>query len=175
MMNRKGHVKSKGWDSLCSVCAASVSVICMTSMTAAAVATGAAAAAGATGMAGMGGMNGAESPQANPSVLSALANGLERLGLGFLNRIPNGILQPLLILLLSVSMGAAWVAYRGHRRPQALILTLMSTVLMYLSIYLWMSEVVYFLSLVGLIGAGLLGMYLARHPANVQLDSTMDR
>jgi len=129
----------------------------MSSMAAALAAAGAAAGAGAAGMAGM------ASAVGETSALSLLPRLFERLGLGLFNRLPNQILQPLLIVLLALSVGTAYLAYRGHRRPHVLILTSASAVVMYLSIYVWMSNPLYLLGLSGLIGAGLWSIYLARH------------
>jgi hypothetical protein len=129
----------------------------MSSMAAALAAAGAAAGAGAASMAGM------ASAAGETNALPLLPRLFERLGLGVLNKLPNQILQPLLIFLLALSVGTAYLAHRGHRRPQALILSTASAVVMYLSIYVWMSDPLYWLSLSGLIGAGLWSIYLARH------------
>lgn len=122
-------------------------------MAAALTATGA---AGAAGMARMGSVAGT----ARFSVLLLLPQLLDRLGLRILNRLPNAILQPFLIVLLLVSVSAAYVAYRGHGLPQALVLTVASALAMYVSIYVWMSDLLYLLSLLGLFGAGVWAMYL---------------
>jgi len=138
----------------------------MSSMAAALAAAGAAAGAGAASMAGM------ASAAGETNALSLLPRVFERLGLGLLNRLPNQILQPLLIVLLALSVGTAYLAYRGHHRPQALILAAASAVVMYLSIYVWMSDPLYLLSLGGLIGAALWSIYLTRHFKTVLSEST---
>ncbi len=153
-------MKTKRWDTVCSVCTAGVSVVCMSSMAAA----GAAASAGVAGMASMGSMSGTGDAPGSADGLSFLPELLERLGLGLLNSLPNEILQPLLVVLLTVTVGAAYVGNRGHGRSHALVLSRLSAVIMYLSIYVWMSDLLYLVSLAGLVGAGLLGLYLARHP-----------
>lgn len=166
-------MKVTGWDTACSVCTAGASVVCMSSMAAALAAAGTAAGAVAAGMAGMSTMSstgGIASPTVEAQALPLLPGVLERLGLGFLNGIPNEILQPLLIVLLTVSVATAYLGYRGHGRPYALALTLGSAVVMYVSIYVWMSDPLYLFSLIGLIGAGLWGMYLARHPALTSIE-----
>jgi hypothetical protein len=129
----------------------------MSSMAAALTAAGAAAGAGAASMTGMASVAG------ETNALPLLPRLFEHLGLGLLNRLPNQILEPLLIVLLALSVGTAYLAYRGHHRTQALILTGASAVVMYISVYVWMSDPVYLLSLSGLIGAGLWSLYLARH------------
>ncbi len=150
-------MRVRRWDTACTVCTAGVSVVCMSSMAAALAAVGAAAGAGAASMAGM------ASTAGETKALPLLPRLFERLGLGLLNSLPNQILQPLLIVLLALSVGTAYLAYRGHHRPQALILSGASAVVMYLSIYVWMSDPLYLLSLSGLIGASLWSLYVARH------------
>ncbi len=54
------------------------------------------------------------------------------------------------------------VSFHGHRSSGAFVLTLSSTVVMYTSIYIWMSELLYFLSLAGLVVAAIWGFFLAR-------------
>ena len=146
-------------SSACSTCAAGFSVVCMSSMAAAIAAATTAVGAGATGMAGMGGTG---ATLANPSAALWLTQFLETIGLGILNRLPNEVAQPLLAALLATSIGAACVAYRGHRSSGALVLTLGSALVMYNSIYAWMSELLYYLSLAGLVVAAIWGFFLAR-------------
>lgn len=149
----------KRWDTACNACTAGVSVVCMSSMGAAIAAAGAAAGAGAMGSMG--------AAQAGASASSVLTRFFEAIGLGILNRLPNEVAQPLLVALLVISLGAAYIAYRGHRRPWALLLTLASAVPMYISIYTWMSEPLYFISLAGLVVAAMWGFFLARRPGKV--------
>jgi hypothetical protein len=156
--------KVKGWDTVCSVCTAGVSVVCMSSMGAAMAAAVAAAGAGATGMSGMGSMG---ATQTGLSGSLRLTRFFESVGLGMLNQLPNAVAQPLLAALLVISVGATYIAYRGHRRPGALVLTLGSAIAMYTGIYIWMSEPMYFISLVGLVAAAIWGFFLARSPGKV--------
>ena len=165
-------MKTPGWQTVCSGTTAGISVVCMSSMTAALTAAGAAAGAGATSMAGMSSMNGTGAAPTGGAALPLLTSMLERIGLGWFNQLPNEILQPLLVLFLLASLATAYLAYRGHGRPSALILTALSGVVMYLSIYVWMSDVLYTLSLIGLVGAGLWGLYLSRRPARVAATAT---
>ncbi len=156
------------WDTVCGACTSGVSVVCMSSMATAFAAAGTAVGASAAGTAGMGSMSGMAGPvsgSAAPTSLSFLPGLLESVGLGFLNQVPNEVLQPLLIVLLTITVTAAFVAYRGYGRPHALVLTVVSAVAMYGSIYVWMSDLAYLASLAGLIGAAVWGVYLARHPA----------
>lgn len=76
--------------------------------------------------------------------------------------------QPLLVALLTISLVAAYIAYRGHRRVYSLALTLASSAAMYISIYVWMSELLYFVSLVVLLAAGVWSIFLTRKPRVVQ-------
>ncbi len=140
------------WSTVCNACTGGVSVVCMSSMGAALAAAGAAGGAGAIGMAGMSGA----------SALLLLPRLFDRLGLDFVNQVPNAVAQPLLVLLLTLSVTTAYLAYRGHRRPYSLLLTTVSGIAMYVSIYGWMSEPLYLLSLGGLLVAGVWNILLAR-------------
>ena len=160
-------MKTPGWQAVCSATTAFISVVCMSSMAAALAAAGAAAGAGATSMAGMGSMSGMGATPTGSAALPLLPSVLERIGLGFFTQLPNEILQPLLVVFLLASFATAYLAYRGHGRPAALILTALSGVVMYLSVYVWMSDVLYVVSLVGLVAAGFWGLYLTRRPARV--------
>jgi hypothetical protein len=139
----------------------------MSSMAAALGAAGAAAGAGTTSMAAMGSMSGIGAASTSSAALPLLPTVLERMGLGLFNQLPNEVLQPLLVVLLLASLATAYLAYRGHARPSALILTAVSGVVMYLSIYAWMSDALYVVSLVGLVAGGLWGLYLTRRPSRV--------
>lgn len=150
----------KHLDAVCATCASGVSVVCMSSMAAALAAAGAAAGAGAAGMGAMGGM-GASAADGAASVLPGL---FEALGLGVLNRLPNEVLQPLLVVLLTASVGSAYLAYRGHGRPQALVLSAASAVAMYAGIYVWMSDALYLAGLIGTLAASAWGIVLVRPP-----------
>lgn len=154
-------MKLRHLDTVCGTCTAGLSVVCMSSMAAALAAAGAAAGAGAAGMGGMGAMGGAGG-EASGQALSVLPGVFERLGLGAFNTLPNEVLQPLLVILLTLSVGSAYLAYRGHRRPHAVVLAAASSALMYASIYVWMSDALYVASLAGLVGVSLWGITLAR-------------
>ncbi len=148
----------KHLDAVCATCASGVSVVCMSSMAAALAAAGAAAGAGATGMGAMGGSAAAS------GAVSALPALLGVLGLGFLNRLPNEVLQPLLVVVLTLSVGSAYLAYRGHGRPPALVLAAVSAVAMYAGIYVSMSDALYLAGLIGMLAASAWGVVLARRP-----------
>lgn len=150
--------KTKRLDSVCSVCTSGVSVVCMSSMGAALAAVGTAGGAGAAGMAGMG------TSSSGASAFFLIPRFFDRVGLDFLNQVPNAVAQPLLVALLAISLVASYLAYRGHRRPYSLVLTLVSSAVMYISIYVWMSEPLYFVSLAGLLTAGVWGVFVARQP-----------
>lgn len=161
-------MKFRGTNAVCSACAAGVSVVCMSSMATALAAVGAAAGASGAGMAGMGSTGGAAEAPSSMTGSSFLSVLFERLGFGALSRIPNEILQPLLVVLLTVATATAFLAYCGHGRPHALLLTAVSAAAMYSSIYIWMSDPIYLLSLGGLLGAGLWGIYLAAHSRQIR-------
>jgi hypothetical protein len=153
-------LKAKRLDTVCSLCTSGVSIVCMSSMGAALAATGTAGGAGAVGMAGMGGM-GTPSGGASAFLISQF---FDRVGLDLLNQLPNAIAQPLLVTLLTLSLAASYLAYRGHRRLYTPALTLASSTAMYVSIYVWMSEALYFISLAGLLAAGIWSILLTRKP-----------
>lgn len=133
-----------------------VSVVCMSSMATAVAAAAAATGAGAAGMGAMGGMSDTSSATA------FLPRLFDAVGLGFLNHIPNEVLQPLLVVLLAASVGATYLSYRAHRRAAVLALAAAGALVMYLSIYAWMSEPLYFASLLGLLAASAWGTLLSR-------------
>ncbi len=148
-------------DAVCAACASGVSIVCMSSMAAALAAAGAAAGAGATGMGAMGG------GAAASGAVSALPGLMDGLGLGVLSRLPNEVLQPLLVVLLTLSVGSAYLAYRGHGRPQALILAAGGAVAMYAGIYVWMSDALFLAGLIGMLTASASGIVIARRPRPV--------
>jgi hypothetical protein len=118
------------WEAACSVVTAAVSIVCMGSMTLATVGAGATAGAGASSVAAMGSMQGMASSSAAPDAVPLLPSLIDRFGLGFLNHVPNEILQPLLIALVLLGVGLAYLNFRAHRRPQALVLTAVSGLVM---------------------------------------------
>jgi hypothetical protein len=154
--------KVRRLDTVCSVCAGGASVVCMSSMGAALAVAGTAGGAGAVGMTGMGSL-GASSTGA--SAFFIVPRFFDRIGLGILNQVPNAVAQPLLVTLLTMSLVTSYLAYRGHRRLYVPALTLASSVAMYVSIYAWMSEPLYFVSLAGLVSAGVWSIFLTRKPS----------
>ncbi|MBI2303303.1 MAG: hypothetical protein HYU86_00960 [Chloroflexi bacterium] len=146
-------------DAVCSFCSSGVSVVCMSSVGAALAAAGTAEAAS---MAGMGSIGASSS---GVSAFFIIPRFFDRLGLDVLNQVPNAVAQPLLVTLLTISVVASYLAYRGHRRPHILALTLATSTAMYVSIYVWMSEPLYFVSLVGLLAASAWSFFLAKRPS----------
>lgn len=139
-------------------------MVCMGSMGAAAVAAGAAGATSVAGMAGMGSMATMADSTAPPAAATApfLTSLLQQIGLGFLNQVPDSVLRPVFIVLLLLSISTAYLSFRSHGRPQALLLTALSGALLYSGIYLWMSELLYSVGLVGMLGAAVWGLVLAK-------------
>jgi len=131
----------------------------MSSMGAAAVAAGGAGAVGIAAMGSAGGMGTMGDVGASSMTLT---RAFDSLGLGIFNMIPNQIAQPLLFALLAMSVVLAYIAYRVHRALYVPILSLASAILMYLSIYVWMSELFYLTSFAGMIAASVLGLVAAR-------------
>ena len=131
----------------------------MSSMGAALAAAGTAGGAGTVGMTGMGSMGTSSS---GASAFFIVPRFFDRIGLEILNQVPNAVAQPLLVALLTMSLVASYLAYRRHRRLYTPALTLASSAAMYISIYAWMSEPLYFVSLAGLLAAGVWSIFLSR-------------
>ena len=138
------------------VVAAGTSVICMASMGAMAAASTAGA---LTGMAGMG------AATASISQLPAVTRALQAIGLGGLTHLPNAVLQPLLMVLLLVAIGAAlWRVHRARTaRASALALVIVAAAAgLYTSIYIAIAETGYWTALVVLAGASILSAWSGR-------------
>ena len=138
------------------VVAAGTSVVCMASMGAMVAATTASATAG---MAGMG------AAAASTPHVPAITRALRAVGLGALTHVPNAVLQPLLIILLLIAIGAALWRARSARTTPALTLALVivaAAVGLYASIYVTVSETGYWLALVVLILASILSAWVGR-------------
>ncbi len=138
------------------VVAGGASVVCMASMGAMV----AASTAGVTaGMAGMG------AAAASTSHVPAITRTLRATGLGTLTHVPNAVLQPLLIVLLLVAIGAALWRARSARTTVALSLALLiiaAAVGLYASIYVTVSEGGYWITLAVLILASVLSSWSGR-------------
>ena len=93
------------------VVAAGASVVCMASMGAMVAATTTSATAG---MAAMG------AAAASTPHVPAITRALRAVGLGALTHVPNAVLQPLLIILLLIAIGAAlWRSPSSLSRPRS--------------------------------------------------------
>ncbi|MBI4236337.1 MAG: hypothetical protein HY688_03160 [Chloroflexi bacterium] len=121
-----------------------------------------ASSAGAAGVASMSGMG---------SRLPFVSRLMEALGLGALNSLPDTVLRPVLIAVLALAIGTALVGFLGHRRPQVLLVTVLSATVTYPSIYLWMSEPLYIMSLAGMLAGGVWGVFLARSSQGIGVTS----
>ena len=135
------------------VVAAGAAVVCMASMGAMVAATTAGATAG---MAGMG------AAAATTPHVPAVTRALRAVGLGALTQVPNAVLQPLLIVLLLVAIGAALWRARSARTTPALALALLiiaAAAGLYASIYITVSEMGYWVALAVLILASLLSAW----------------
>jgi len=144
------------------VVASGASVVCMASMGAMV----AASTAGATrGMVGMG-----VAAAAEPHV-PAVTRALRAVGIGTLTHGPNAVLQPLLIILLLVAIGAALWRARVARTTPALALALLiiaAAAVLYASIYITISETGYWIALVVLILASVLSAWPRRRRSRVR-------
>ena len=138
------------------VVAGGASVACMASMGAMA----AASTAGATaGMAGMGGA------VASTPHVPAITRVLRAVGLDALTHVPNAVLQPLLIVLLLVAIGAALWRARIAQTTPALALALIIVVAaagLYASIYVTVSEGGYWVALAILMLTSVLSAWSGR-------------
>ncbi len=135
------------------VVAAGTSVVCMASMSAMVAATTASATAG---MAGMG-----AAAVSTPHV-PAITRALRAVGLGALTHVPNAVLQPLLIILLLIAIGAALWRARVARTTPALTLALVIVAAaagLYASIYITVSETGYWIALAVLLLASVLSAW----------------
>ena len=141
---------------LSGVVAAGTSVVCMASMGAMA----AASAAGATvGMAGMG------AASASAPHVPLVTRALRAVGLAGLTQVSNTVLQPLLIVLLLIAIGAALWRARSARTAWATalaMLILMAAAGLYVSIYVTVSETGYWIALAVLIVASILSAWAGR-------------
>ena len=136
--------------------AGGASVVCMVSMGTMAAASTASATADMAGM----GATAASTPH-----VPAIIHALQAVGLGGLTHLSNAVLQPLLIILLLIAMGAAlwrtWVARTGPAAALALV-TSAAAAGLYASIYLAVSEAGYWIALVVLLLASVLSGWAGR-------------
>ncbi len=146
-------MRSRIVTTLGGIASAGTSVVCMASM-------GAMAAASTVGaMAGMG------AAAASTSHVSTLTHVLQSLGLGGLTHVSNAIVQPLFIALLLTTIAAAIYKAFIVRSRQAISLALLISVAavgLYGSIYIVVSEMVYWTALFVLILTSLLTAWSGR-------------
>ena len=131
-----------------SIVTGGTSVVCMASMGAMA-----ATASATAGMAGMG------TAAATTPHLPAITHALQAVGLGGLTRLSNTVLQPLLIVMLLITVGATLWRARAARTGPAVALVLVTVAAaagLYASIYLAVSEAGYWSALVVLLVASAL-------------------
>lgn len=91
-----------------------------------------------------------------PAVLAIFS----AIGLGFL--INDTFLQPLIIIFLGVTIAGLVLGYRAHRRFGALALGIVSAAAVYFFIYGHYVRWVAYLSMAGLVAAGVLNVILRR-------------
>ena len=110
-------------------CSACTSLVCMAQMGAMA----------ATGGAAMGAMSAATTVPFITFVFQAI-------GLGFLLVLPPIFYQILLIIVLGFTVVTSYFSYHFHKNISPFILTMMSSLLLYSSIYLFISETLYWVA-----------------------------
>jgi len=124
--------------SLISIVSVAVSVVCMASF--GAIAAGAAGGTSIVGMAGM-------SQSSNPNQGVFLASILQKLGLASLIQIPDWVIRPFLGIVLLITIIAAYFSYKKHKRINIFILTIVGAFGIFAGIYIFTSELIYYISL----------------------------
>ena len=89
-----------------------------------------------------------------PAVLSIVS----AIGLGFL--INDAVLLPLLILFLIITIGGLILGKRRHQKPHALFLGGISSLAMFLFIFVMYNKILAYVGVVGLIAAVILNVRL---------------
>jgi len=122
---------------------ACTSLVCMAQM-------GTMTVAGTAGAGAMGAMS-AASAGSVPFITLAF----QAIGLGFLLVFPQIFYQMLLIIILGFTILFSYFSYKFHKNPGIFTLTLISSFLLYSSIYLFISEPLYWIAfLLMLVSAG---------------------
>ncbi len=91
--------------------------------------------------------------------------------LGALTQVPDMVLRPIFILLLIAGIAGSYLAYRVHRKVGPLLVTVLASILLYVSIYVTASDPLYYLSL-ALLFAGAIWNLLIR-PKQAGLRTTV--
>ena len=115
------------------------------------------AASGAVAIGSMGAMSSmaaASSFSRFPSIL------LNSIGLGFLTKVNLRTLEIVLIVLLLIGIISMYLSYRFHKKFYPLILSISSSILIYVSIFIVASNALYYVSLIGLIVAPIWNFYV---------------
>jgi len=94
--------------------------------------------------------------------LSSVGIFLQSIGLGFLTIIPDSILRPILIFVLTITVIGSYLSYRKQRKFIPFLLTLIGSVLIYPSIYILFLESLYYFSLVLLLVAIVLNLFYVK-------------
>jgi mercuric ion transport protein len=89
-----------------------------------------------------------------PAILAFLTS----IGVGFL--INDKILIPLLVIFLGISVCDIYTSFCSHGKKRALILSVVSTVVVFAAI--WFSKLLVYIGLVGLVAASIWDMYLKK-------------
>ena len=88
----------------------------------------------ASGAVALGSMAASNSFSRFPSTL------LNSIGLGFLTKINLRTLESILVILLSIGIISMYLSYRYHKKPFPIILSVISSILIYVSIFVIMSN-----------------------------------
>jgi len=115
------------------------------------------AASGAVALGSMGAMNSMAAASSFSRFPSAFLNSI---GLGFLTKVNLKTLEIILVILLLIGIISMYLSYRFHKNLYPLILSITSSILIYLSIFVVMSNALYYISLIGLIVTPIWNFYV---------------
>lgn len=93
----------------------------------------------------------------------ALLAFLGAIGVGFL--INDAILIPFLLISLGLTIWGLLLSLRIHKRPQALILSIISSIIVFSGI--WISKLLVYLGLIGLLGSSIWNIVLKKQCSNI--------
>lgn len=78
---------------------------------------------------------------------------LNSVGLGLLTKVNLRTLEIILIILLLISIFSMYLSFRYHKNYYPLVLLILSSILIYISIFVTMSNILYHISVIGIIVA----------------------
>lgn len=115
------------------------------------------AASGAVALGSMGAMGSMAASNSFSRFATIILNSI---GLGFLTKVNLRTLEIILIFLLLIGIVSMYLSYRFHKNPYPLILSVISSILIYVSIFVIISTPIYYISLIGLIVTPIWNFYI---------------